>query len=175
MGISVDDLKRQILFEGIEDDELEKVSKLLEVKKFAKGVPVFKEKYPTAGIYMISSGEVELKKSLKLDTKTKMLIMIRNISSSEIRHSSHGWEHIFAKPKEGDFFGELSVIEGKERHGADAVAIEDTELFLFRTEKFNELAKTDPLIMAKMMRTITKAASGTLRRLDRRLITALTS
>ncbi len=170
----VDFLKKQILLEDLENDELVKVYKLLEKKKFSKGDYIFKEKEPTAGIYMMDSGIVELKKSLHIDMKTKMLIMIRNIKSDEIRHTSHGWEHVFAIPKEGRFFGELSIIEGREKHGAEAVAAEDTELFLLKTEKYNQLAATEPMIMAKITKNIAKIVSRTLRRLDSRILNALT-
>ncbi len=174
MTIKVTDLKKQQLFENCSNEDLKVVSKLLDTKSFSKGDYIFKEKEPTAGIYMIKSGKAELKRNLTVDMKTKMLIMLRNISSSEIRHTSDGWVHIFATPGEGEFFGELSIIEGREKHGADGVAFEDTELFLLKTDKFNELENSNPLIMSKIMKAIAKVVSKTLRHLDKRLLNALT-
>ncbi len=171
---TVDILREQTLFDNLDDDEIEKVSQLLEPLTFSEGDYIFEEKQSTRGIFLIGSGKVELKRVLNVDTKTKMLIMLRNISSSEIRHTTRGWEHVFGSPEAGDFFGELSIIEGREKHGADAVAIEDTELYLFRTEKFHELEKNEPPLMAKIMKTIAKVASRTLRRLDKRILKALT-
>ncbi len=171
---NADDLKKQQLCESLSDKELEKISTLIENVNFSANTHVFEESQPTRGIYMIKKGIIELKRILKLDTKTKMLVMLRNIQSSEIRHTVHGWEHVFSVMKEGHFFGELSVLEGKKTHGADAVATEDTELLLLKTESFNDLSSTDPLLMAKILKTIAKVISKNVRELDSRLLKALT-
>ncbi len=167
------DLKKQILMEGFSKEELTIISKNVETKSFAKGDYIFKEDDPTLGIYMIKSGKVEIKRDLEMDTKTKMLIMLRNIRSSEIRHTHHGWEHIFASFDDGNFFGELSIIEERKTHSAEAIAIKDTDLFLLRKEKFKKLEKTNPDIMAKIMRSIAKIASKNVRLLHERMFKAL--
>ncbi|KJR41554.1 Crp/Fnr family transcriptional regulator [Candidatus Magnetoovum chiemensis] len=113
MTIPKEELKKQTLFEGLTDDELEIVGENLTELKFKKGDSIFREEAPTSGIFLLKSGKVEIKRRLQLDTKTKMLIMIRNLSSNEVRHSVNGWEHVFANISAGEFFGELSIIENR--------------------------------------------------------------
>jgi len=170
---SPDELKKQALMDGLGDDEIEKVSALLETITLAKGQPAFRENEPTRGIYMINSGKIEIKRKLQLDTKTKMLVMLRNIQSSEIRHTAGGWEHVFSTLEKLQFFGELSIIENRKKHGAEAVAVEDTELLLLGVDAFLALETSDRAIMLKVMRTIARTASANVRQLDRRILKAL--
>ncbi|MBF0474058.1 MAG: cyclic nucleotide-binding domain-containing protein [Nitrospirae bacterium] len=169
----IESLKNQILLEGLNSDELKIIQGL--VKKVTKvaGLPIFSEGEPTLGIYMIISGFIEIKRKLEVDAKQKMLIMLRNIHSTEIRLTNDGWEHVFTSLDANDFFGELSIVEGKKKHGALAIAVKDTDLFLLETDTINELEKTHPVIMGKIMRTIAKVASSDVRELDKRLYHAL--
>lgn len=167
----LDDLKLQILFDGLDDSELESLVNMVEVLHFSKGSAIFREGEPTKGVYMIKSGEVEITKRLPIDLKTKMLIAVRNLQNCcEIRKTPKGWKQVFAKLIDGHFFGELSVIEGRKQHGADADALEDTELLLIRAEKFLEIEETRPESMLRVLRTIARISSKNLRMLDRQLL-----
>jgi len=170
---SIEDLKKQALFEGLDDNEIEKVSAMLETITISIGQPAFVENDPTRGIYLINFGKIEIKRKLQLDTKTKMLVMLRNIQSSEIRHTAAGWEHVFSTLEKGRFFGELSIIENRKKHGAEAVAVENTELLLLGIDAFHNLESTDQVIMLKVMRTIARTASSNVRQLDKRILKAL--
>ncbi len=170
-----DDLKsKHILCEGLDDGEIETIAGLVDTFNYSKNDPVFREKEPTSGIYMINSGEVEITKKLPVDIKSKLLISLRNIQHCcEIRKTPYGWRQIFATLVDGHFFGELSVIEDKTQHGADADTTEDSELFLLRKESFNLLETKHPLIIAKILRTIAKISSINVRHLDRQLLKVL--
>jgi CRP-like cAMP-binding protein len=171
---SLEDLKKQALFDGLEDAEITDISEMLIPMSLSKGQPVFRENEPTRGIYMIISGKVEIKRKLQLDTKTKMLVMLRNIQSSEIRHTPGGWEHVFSTLEKGQFFGELSIIENRKKHGAEAVAVEDTELMLLGIEPFQTLESTCCLAtMLKVMKTLARTASANVRQLDKRILKTL--
>ncbi|MCI4626097.1 MAG: cyclic nucleotide-binding domain-containing protein [Candidatus Magnetoovum sp. WYHC-5] len=170
---SVDDLKKQSLLEWLVDEELEFVANKLETKTYKAKDSIFKEQEETKGIYMINKGKVEIKRRLQLDTKTKMLIMLRNISSNEIKHTAAGWEHVFSNLEAGIFFGELSVVEGRKNHSAEAVALEDTELFIMSKGVFAELETESTIILAKLMKSIAKSASSNLRQLNKRVLKAL--
>src|SRR5512135_982531 len=58
------------------------------------------------GLYLVRSGKVEISKA-----------------------TPDGWKQTLALITENHMFGELSVIEDKKTHGADATAMEDTEVF----------------------------------------------
>ncbi|MBF0563812.1 MAG: cyclic nucleotide-binding domain-containing protein [Nitrospirae bacterium] len=170
----VEELKKQILFEGLDDSELEKMALLVESVHFNKGDSIFREKEPTAGIFLIKNGEVEITKRLPIDLKTKMLITVRNTQNCcEIRKTPYGWRQVFASLIDGQFFGELSVVEGRKTHGADADAVADTELLLIKAEKFNEIEANSPLTMLKVLRTIARVSSKNMRYLDRQLLKLL--
>jgi CRP-like cAMP-binding protein len=170
----IDKLKRQLLLEGLDDKELDVISGAVETIAVSKGDPVFRENEHTRGIYMISSGEVEITKKLPIDLKTKMLITVRNLQNCcEIRKTPYGWRQKFASLIDGQFFGELSVIEDRKKHGADADAVEDTELLLIPTEKFKEIETKHPSTMLQIYRNVAKGSSKNVRHLDRQLLTLL--
>ncbi|KJU87175.1 Cyclic nucleotide-binding domain protein [Candidatus Magnetobacterium bavaricum] len=169
----VDELVKQSLFEGLDVEEVGKLVSYIEDRSYAKGGVVFKEGDPTSGIYMVNTGRIEIKRKLQLDTKTKMLIMLRNIQGDEVRHTSQGWENRFATVEQGQFFGELSVIENRKKHSAEAVAVQDSYLFLLKSEIFSELEVLSPTTMVKVMRAIAKSMSANVRSLDKRILKAL--
>ncbi|MBF0519635.1 MAG: cyclic nucleotide-binding domain-containing protein [Nitrospirae bacterium] len=170
----VDDLKRQILLDGIEGAELEKIAGMVDTFKVSKGDPIFRENEQTRGMYMINLGEVEITKKLPIDLKTKMLITMRNMQNCcQIRKTPFGWRQLFASLIEGQYFGELSVIEGKKKHGADADAVTDCEFYLLSPDKFAIIEATSPETILKMLKTIARVSSKNLRYLDRQLLKLL--
>ncbi|MCX7793907.1 MAG: cyclic nucleotide-binding domain-containing protein [Thermodesulfovibrionales bacterium] len=146
------ELKKQTLLNELNDSEIEKLSKIVSQEFYPKGKTIFKEGDPTKGIYMIHKGKVEISKT-----------------------TPDGWKQALAVLKEGNFFGELSLIEDKKNHGAHAVALENTELFLIKKEDFKELEKSDTLLMYKIMKTIAKVASRNLHSMNEKLIKLLIS
>ncbi|MBF0319417.1 MAG: cyclic nucleotide-binding domain-containing protein [Nitrospirae bacterium] len=170
----LDDLKRQMLFDGLDDGELRAIEQIVEPVKVSRGDPIFRENEPTKGVYLIKSGEVEITKKLPIDLKTKMLITVRNTQNCcEIRKTPYGWRQVFATLLDGQFFGELSVIEGKKKHGADADAVEDSELYLIQPEKLSEIETSAPATMLKILRVIARVSSKNMRYLDKQLLRLL--
>lgn len=146
------ELKKQILLSDLTDSEIEIFSKMVVEKSYPKGKNIFKEGDPTKGIYLISKGKIEISKT-----------------------TPDGWKQTLAVLKDGHFFGELSIIEDKKNHGADAVALENTELFLIKKEDFKELEQKEPLLMYKIMKTIARVASKNVHSMNERLIKLLIS
>lgn len=52
----------------------------------------------------------------------------------------------------GDFFGELSLLDGSP-HGHTVVAVEDSELLVVAKERFDDLLEGDAELAASIMRT----------------------
>ncbi|WP_420265823.1 cyclic nucleotide-binding domain-containing protein [Candidatus Magnetominusculus dajiuhuensis] len=168
------ELKRQMLLDGLDEAELQSVAQVVEPLSFPRGDSVFRENEPTLGVYLIRSGEVEISRKLPIDLKTKMLITVRNTQNCcEIRKTPYGWRQVFAKLLDGQFFGELSVIEGKKKHGADAEVIEDAELYLIRSDKFAEIEASAPSTMLKILRVVARVSSKNMRYLDKQLLRLL--
>jgi CRP-like cAMP-binding protein len=146
------ELKKQVLFSELNDAELGVISQKIAVESHAKGKSIFKEGEATKGIYLVKSGKVEISKN-----------------------TPDGWKQPLAILIENQIFGELSVIEDKKTHGADATAIESTEVYRLTTDDFKALEKTDPTMMYKIMKTIARLASKNVHAMNEKLMKLLIS
>jgi CRP/FNR family cyclic AMP-dependent transcriptional regulator len=90
-------------------------------KQLNTGEVLFKDGDPGDEMYLIKSGKVRISKPAGDVEKTLAVL------------------------KEGDFFGEMSVIDGSPR-SATATAIEPTELVIFDREVFMNQVRENPLI-----------------------------
>lgn len=150
--VSIKDLKKQVLLRELNDEELVKIAGLVEVKRYLNGDVIFKEGSETNAIFMVHSGKVEISKV-----------------------TPDGWKQTLAVFKDGHFFGELSIIEDRKMHGADAMAIENSELYFIKTMDFKDMEKTDPGIMYKIMKTIAHVASKNVHLMNEKLMKLLIS
>jgi CRP-like cAMP-binding protein len=150
--INARDLKKQRLFSDLDDRELERIATHLGVESYAKGAPVFAEGAATKGICLVCSGKVEISKT-----------------------TPDGWKQTLAVLGEGQFFGELSLIEGRTHHSTNATALDATELYCIRREDFQELERTEPVLMYKIMKTVARMASRNIHTMNDRLMKALIS
>lgn len=145
-------LKQQILLSDLTDSELDVILEKMQVQSYEKGKAVFTEGEATGGIYLVSKGKVEISKI-----------------------TSDGWKQTLAVLPEGHFFGELSVIEDKKKHGADATAIDAADVLRMATEDFKALEQSAPAIMYKIMKTIARVASKNVHSMNERLMKLLIS
>jgi len=90
-------------------------------KQLNTGDVLFKDGDPGDEMYLIKSGKIRISKAAGDIEKTLAIL------------------------KEGDFFGEMSVIDGSPR-SATATAIEPTELVIFDREVFMNQVRENPLI-----------------------------
>jgi CRP-like cAMP-binding protein len=146
------ELKKQMLFSDLTDAELEKIAQKITVEKFAKGKPIFRAGEQTKGIFLVKNGKVEI----------SML-------------TADGWKQTLAVLSENHLFGELSVIEDKKTHGADATAIDDTEVYRFKTEDFKAFEQSDTNMMYKIMKTIARISSKNVHSMNEKLMKLLIS
>jgi len=146
------ELKKQILFSDLADAELAVIAQKIVLENYAKGQPIFKEGDATKGIYLVKSGKVEISKN-----------------------TPDGWKQTLAILVENHIFGELAVIEDKQNHGADAKAIEATEVYRIKTEDFKAFEKSDATMMYKVMKTIARIASKNVHAMNEKLMKLLIS
>ncbi len=146
------ELKRQILFSDLTDAELGMIAQKIKVENYPKGQAIFKTGEPTKGIYLVKSGKVEI----------SLL-------------TADGWKQTLAVVTENNLFGELSVIEDKKTHGADATAIDATEVYRLTTDDFKALEKSDTNMMYKIMKTIARIASKNVHSMNEKLMKLLIS
>src|SRR5574340_195882 len=144
-------LKEQALLEDLNDQELAKISKIVQKLKFKKGEYIFREKDDTRGLYLINTGKVEIAKV-----------------------TPDGWKQTLAVFTKGHFFGELSILEQR-KHQAVAVATENTELFLIGKEDFEKLEKEISPIAFKIMKKLELVMCMNVRRMNDKFLNALIS
>jgi CRP-like cAMP-binding protein len=146
------ELRKQILFSDLTDAELGMMAQKIVVESYEKGKSIFKEGEPTKGLYLVKSGRVEISKN-----------------------TPDGWKQTLALLTENHIFGELSVIEDKQTHGADATAMEATEVFRIKTDDFKTLEKSDTNMMYKIMKTMARIASRNVHAMNEKLMKLLIS
>lgn len=147
--VNVSDLRKQLLFENIDDETLGKISQKIQDLSFKEGAHVFREKDDTKGIYLIHSGKFEI-------TKT----------------TPDGWKQTLAVLGHGHFCGELSILE-KRKHEANALAIEDTVVFLLSKEEFERIESEDPALATIFLKNLSHALSKKLRSMNERFLNLL--
>ena len=134
-------LKQIPLFSDLSDADLNILSDGMTRRTFRKDVFVINEEDISNALYIIISGRVNI-------TKTH----------------EDGKEVVIAILKEGDYFGEMAVID-EEPRSASVVTREISELFVLRTQDFHSILTKNPLLALKIMRGLTRR----LRQADRKI------
>jgi CRP-like cAMP-binding protein len=150
--VDISDIKKQILFSDLNDAELGMISRKMATEEYPKGKSIFREGEPASCIYLVHKGKVEVSKM-----------------------TTDGWKQRLAVLGENHFFGELSVVEHKKMHGADAVSLDDCKVYKITADDLRSLEQTDPGIAYKIMRTIARIASKNLHSMNEKLLKLLIS
>ena len=111
--------------------EASEVSKLFQCQKFSSNTILFQEENIPAAFYIVKVGKVEL---LRKDGDRSRLVDLL---------------------VQGDFFGEMALLEGK-GWLATAVVVTDSELYFITREAFEGLTKSHPSLAAKLLVCISR-------------------
>lgn len=147
--VSIEDLKRQVLFEDLDNRSLEKIAQRLRILNFKKGETLFSEGDEARGIYLINSGKIEITKA-----------------------TPDGWRQTIAHFGPGNFCGELSIIENR-KHEAKAVATENVSVYLLSLEDFQRIEKEDLLLASEILKKLVLILSRNIRLMNERFLKAL--
>ncbi|MCF7809822.1 Crp/Fnr family transcriptional regulator [bacterium] len=131
-------LRKIPLFADLTNDELDLVSKLIVHRKYPKNTLVIFEDDVGNCLFVIKYGRVKIS-----------------------RIASDGSEAILAILGQGDFFGELSVIDGLSR-SASVTSIDEIELLMLQRNDFMEIIQSIP----KIAITLLKELAGRIRKSD---------
>jgi CRP-like cAMP-binding protein len=127
------------LFEGLTFRDLKKIELIVHERTFMPDEVVFHERQPGAGMYVIKKGMIKL-------TKT--------INEEKVKIGELG---------EGEFFGEMSLLEDYPR-SAEATAVVKTEaLGIFRPDLF-DLIERNPRLGSKILMKLSQRLAGRLRK-----------
>ncbi len=120
-------IARIALFEGLPQEQLDELSRIVVEQRFKKGQSLFADGMKAAGMYGIISGKVKIYK-MSLEGKEQIL-------------------HIFG---EGEFFGEVPVFAGG-NYPAHAEALEDSRFLFFPRAEFVRLIQREPSLAMNML------------------------
>jgi CRP-like cAMP-binding protein len=144
--INLESLKQICLFKGLSDEDLKKVASVLKEKFYPKGTIIWEEDSVEQGLQIIEYGQVRITKRTK-ERQRQMLGMLR----------------------EGKFFGELSLLDGR-NHSAELEAIDDTKVLVLSRADMARFLVEDPQIAYTIVREIAIDISKILREMNERFM-----
>ena len=115
-------LKELPVFKSLSDNYLSRIAKDFIVFQVKKGETVFYQSDSSTDLYIVLDGTV----------RASLL-------------NQDGQELVLAAFDKGDFFGEMSLLDGKPR-SATIIVAEDSILGMLKREKFLSAVKNDPMI-----------------------------
>lgn len=120
-------LKRSLIFSGLNDEDLNALSKLAVSHSFEAGEFVFWEGDAPNEFYVVSSGRVKV-----------------------LKHSSQGKEFVVAFFGPGEVFGEVAVFEERP-YPASAQAVSDSELLGIGKDRFVAFLSSHPEVSLRII------------------------
>ncbi len=138
-------LKEISFFAEVPEADLRQIAEIVEVKNYRKGSLIIKELSEADRFFIISRGKIEITKKLE-----------------------QGEELVLAVQSDGDFFGEMALLDERPR-SASARALESTTVLEISRSNFETLLHKAPLLAFRVM----KELSARLRDTDALLISHL--
>jgi uncharacterized membrane protein len=129
--MTLEALRSVPLFASLDDDAARDLRSLLSDKIVPQNTRLFRQGDKGDAMYLIESGRVR--------------ISIRDEEDQEV---------ILAELAQGDFFGEMSIIDGRQR-SADAKVIEDARFAILSREAFLSFVRTNPDVALEMLSALT--------------------
>jgi uncharacterized membrane protein len=118
------------LFASLDDEAATRLRGLLQVKEVPAGKPLFRTGDTGDAMYLIERGRVR--------------ISVRDKDKQEIT---------LAELARGDFFGEMSIIDGKSR-SADATVIDDGRFAILSRDDFMAFIQSNPVVPLDMLSAV---------------------
>ena len=129
--MTLEALRSVPLFASLDDDAARELRSLLSDKIVPQNTRLFRQGDMGDAMYLIESGRVR--------------ISIRDDEEQEV---------VLAELAQGDFFGEMSIIDGRQR-SADAQVIEDARLAILSRDAFLSFVRTNPDVALEMLSALT--------------------
>src|SRR6185369_2455636 len=139
--MTLDAIRSVPLFGSLDDQAATELRELLRTQDKSGGTMLFSAGDAGDAMYLIESGRVR--------------ISITDADKKEI---------VLAELARGDFFGEMAIIDGKNR-SADATVVDDATLAVLSRENFLDFVSNNPIVALEML----SATFSRLRRTDRML------
>jgi CRP/FNR family cyclic AMP-dependent transcriptional regulator len=135
--MTLEELRSVPLFADLDDTATRELRELLKIREVESETPLFSLGDSGDAMYLIDSGRVRISV-----------------------HDSFGHTVTLAELGGGDFFGEMAILDGKQR-AADATVIETARLAILEREDFIPFVRRNPDVALKMLSAITKRLRDT--------------
>lgn len=119
-------LSTNVLFQDLSNSELKFVEDIVHVRHYRAGEPVFRQGELGVGLYIIVKGRVEI----FINDNTGRFEEDREIFITQLI--------------EGDFFGEIALVEENSRRTATAICRDECTIIGFFTPDLHEIVKRSP-------------------------------
>ncbi len=129
--MTLEALRSVPLFASLDDDAAKELRSLLKEKNVPQNTPLFNQGDKGNAMYLIESGRVR--------------ISIRDEDEHELT---------LAELAQGDFFGEMSIIDGRQR-SADARVLEDARLAVLSRDDFLRFVRNNSDVALEMLSALT--------------------
>lgn len=129
--MTLEALRSVPLFASLDDDAAVELRNLLLEKAVPQNTRLFNQGDKGDAMYLIESGRVRI--SIRDDDKKELTL---------------------AELAQGDFFGEMSIIDGRQR-SADARVLEDARLAILPRDDFLRFVRTNPNVALEMLSALT--------------------
>ena len=139
--MTLDAIRSVPLFASLDNEAAAELRSLLRTREVTSGAALFRAGDDGDAMYLIESGRVRI--TITDDDK-------KTITLAELA--------------QGDFFGEMAIIDGKQR-SADAIVSEAARLAILSRDNFLRFIRNNPLVALEML----SATFGRLRRTDKLL------
>jgi CRP/FNR family cyclic AMP-dependent transcriptional regulator len=117
------------LFEQLDDEYLTEISKLCSTRKYTKGESIFLEGDEGDELYLVISGVIQ------------------------IYQDNHSRDVVLSIFREGDFFGEMALLQNERVRSASARTIEKSTLCILKKRHFIPLVNSKPEILIGILGT----------------------
>ncbi|HEV2836548.1 MAG TPA: cyclic nucleotide-binding domain-containing protein, partial [Pyrinomonadaceae bacterium] len=129
--MTLEALRSVPLFASLDDDAATNLRNLLSEKTVPQNTRLFRQGDTGDAMYLIESGRVRI--SIRDDDKQEVTL---------------------AELAQGDFFGEMSIIDGRQR-SADAQVIEESRLAVLSRDAFLSFVRKKPDVALEMLSALT--------------------
>ena len=160
-GIERNKLKEFSLFEGLTDEQIDRVGRVMTVRKFSQDDVIIKEGEEGGEMFVLIEGAIVISKSLTLNIVEQPELGDKSLIQLDDS------QHIF--------FGEMGLF-GSDKRSATVKALTDVQLGALNRDQALRLAEEDPRLGYRLFYNIGKKLAGNVRRGNRdalKLTTAL--
>lgn len=159
-------LRNSPLLEGLDDQELERLLRLFERKQFPPLSTIFLENMQGNCLYLLEKGLVKITKIREEFDSDQDDESTGDVPTGTL---SRGVERVLVHLRPGEFFGEMSFIDGRPR-SASAFAVEESEVLVLEKTAFDRLAREETALAFRLAINMARILSSRLRQTDQLLV-----